>query len=58
VLASGDDSVMVGMKPGTVVIEMSSGVPSVTQTLAERVMELGCHMIDVPVSGGVPGEGR
>jgi 3-hydroxyisobutyrate dehydrogenase len=54
VLASGDDNVMAGMKPGTVVIEMSSGVPSMTQTLAERVMELGSHMIDAPVSGGVP----
>ncbi len=53
VLASGDDTAMAGMKPGTVVIEMSSGVPSVTQTLAERVMELGSHMIDAPVSGGV-----
>ena len=54
VLANGDDTVMAGMKPGTVVIEMSSGVPSVTQLLAERVMELGSHMIDAPVSGGVP----
>jgi 3-hydroxyisobutyrate dehydrogenase len=54
VLASGDDTLMSGMKPGTVVIEMSSGVPSVTQVLAERVMELGSHMIDAPVSGGVP----
>jgi 3-hydroxyisobutyrate dehydrogenase len=54
VLATGEDTVMAGMKPGTVVIEMSSGVPSVTQRLAERVMELGGHMIDAPVSGGVP----
>ena len=53
-LESGDDNVMAGMKPGTVVIEMSSGVPSVTQTMAERVMDLGSHMIDAPVSGGVP----
>jgi len=54
VLAAGDDNLLAGMKPGTVVIEMSSGVPSVTQMLAERVMELGSHMIDAPVSGGVP----
>jgi 3-hydroxyisobutyrate dehydrogenase len=54
VLANGDDNVMAGMKPGTVVIEMSSGVPSVTQVLAERVMQLGGYMIDAPVSGGVP----
>ena len=54
VLASGDDTVLAGIRPGTVVIEMSSGVPSVTQRLAERVRELGGHMIDAPVSGGVP----
>jgi 3-hydroxyisobutyrate dehydrogenase len=54
VLAAADDSVLAGMKPGTVVIEMSSGVPSVTQVLAQRVAELGGHLIDAPVSGGVP----
>jgi 3-hydroxyisobutyrate dehydrogenase len=54
VLATGEDSVLAGMKPGTVVIEMSSGVPSVTQVLALRVAELGGHLIDAPVSGGVP----
>jgi 3-hydroxyisobutyrate dehydrogenase len=54
VLAGGDDNIFAGMKPGTIVIEMSSGVPSVTQVLAEKVAALGGHMIDAPVSGGVP----
>ena len=54
VLAEGDDNVFSGMKPGTIVIEMSSGVPSVTQALAEKVAALGAIMIDGPVSGGVP----
>jgi 3-hydroxyisobutyrate dehydrogenase len=54
VLDQGDDNVFAGMKPGTIVIEMSSGVPSVTQRLAEQVAALGGHMIDGPVSGGVP----
>ena len=54
VLSSGDDTVLAGLRPGSVVIEMSSGVPSVTQQLAERVRALGAHMIDAPVSGGVP----
>jgi 3-hydroxyisobutyrate dehydrogenase len=53
VLSSGDDNVLAEMKPGTVVIEMSSGVPSVTQELAEHVRALGGHLIDAPVSGGV-----
>jgi 3-hydroxyisobutyrate dehydrogenase len=54
VLATGDDSVFAGMQPGTIVIEMSSGVPSVTQVLAEKVAALGGTLIDAPVSGGVP----
>jgi 3-hydroxyisobutyrate dehydrogenase len=54
VLGGGDDNVFAGMKPGTIVIEMSSGVPSVTQRLAEQVEALGGRMIDGPVSGGVP----
>jgi 3-hydroxyisobutyrate dehydrogenase len=54
VLTGGDDNLFAGMKPGTIVIEMSSGVPSVTQRLAEQVAALGGHMIDGPVSGGVP----
>ncbi len=43
VLGAGDDNVFAGMKPGTIVIEMSSGVPSVTQRLAEQVAALGGH---------------
>jgi 3-hydroxyisobutyrate dehydrogenase len=54
VLAGGDDNLFAGMKPGTVIIEMSSGVPSHTQALAEKVAALGGVMIDAPVSGGVP----
>ncbi|MEO9188583.1 MAG: NAD(P)-dependent oxidoreductase, partial [Acetobacteraceae bacterium] len=54
VLEDGDDNLLAGMRPGTVVIEMSSGVPTVTQLLAERVASLGGHLIDAPVSGGVP----
>ncbi len=54
VLAEGDDNVFSGMKPGTIVIEMSSGVPSMTQALAEKVASLGGILIDAPVSGGVP----
>ena len=54
VLGSGDDNLFAGLKPGTVVVEMSSGIPSMTQELAEKVAALGGHMIDAPVSGGVP----
>ena len=41
VVGGGDDNILAGLKPGTVIIEMSSGVPSVTQELAEKVQALG-----------------
>ncbi len=53
VIATGEAAVLAALRPGTVVIEMSSGQPAVTQGLAGRVAELGGSMIDAPVSGGV-----
>ena len=53
VLADDEDCVLAALRPGGVVIEMSSGQPSVTRALAERVAELGSAMIDAPVSGGL-----
>jgi 3-hydroxyisobutyrate dehydrogenase len=38
---------------GTLVIEMSSGVPAVTQALAAELAAQGVALIDCPVSGGV-----
>ena len=54
VLADAEDSVLAGIKPGSLVIDMTSGDPSATQRLAEKVKSLGGSMIDAPVSGGVP----
>jgi 3-hydroxyisobutyrate dehydrogenase len=54
VLSGGDDNIFAGLKPGTVLIDMTSGVPSHTQALAEKVKALGSAMVDAPVSGGVP----
>lgn len=54
VVATGEDTVLAGMRPGSLVIDMTSGVPSVTQLLAGRVAEMGGVLIDAPVSGGVP----
>ncbi len=41
------------LSAGALIIEMSSGVPSVTRTLAAAVQAAGAGMIDCPVSGGV-----
>src|SRR4051794_26542091 len=50
----GPDGALAGLQPGSVVIEMSSGVPAETKALAARVAEAGGTLIDAPVSGGVP----
>jgi 3-hydroxyisobutyrate dehydrogenase len=42
------------LAPGALVIEMSSGIPGVTRTLAAELEQRGAAMIDCPVSGGVP----
>lgn len=39
---------------GSLVVEMSSGIPGATRQLAERLAVAGIAMIDCPVSGGVP----
>ena len=41
------------LPPGSLVVEMSSGIPSVTRHLAEQLALAGSAMIDCPVSGGV-----
>lgn len=38
---------------GSVLIEMSSGLPSATQALAARLAQRGVALVDAPVSGGV-----
>jgi 3-hydroxyisobutyrate dehydrogenase len=53
VLADGADTLLAGLRPGSVVIDMTSGQPAVTQALALRVAAAGCVLIDAPVSGGV-----
>ena len=53
VLADGVDNLLVGLRPGTVVIDMTSGQPAITRKLAERVAAAGGILIDAPVSGGV-----
>lgn len=51
---NGPDGVIAGLRPDTIVVEMSSGVPTITRTLAEQVAAVNAHLVDAPVSGGVP----
>lgn len=53
VLAEAEDNLLAGLAPGSVVIDMTSGQPAVTQALAAKVAAAGSILIDAPVSGGV-----
>jgi 3-hydroxyisobutyrate dehydrogenase len=50
----GPDGVLAGLRPGSLVIDMTSGVPTETRALAALVAAAGGTLIDAPVSGGVP----
>ena len=44
-----------GLKPGTLVIDMSSISPIETKAFAKKINALGCDYLDAPVSGGEVG---
>jgi 2-hydroxy-3-oxopropionate reductase len=44
-----------GLKPGTLVIDMSSISPIATKVFAKKINDLGCDYLDAPVSGGEVG---
>ncbi len=48
----GKDGVIEGVKPGSVVIDMSTISPKVTRYIAAQLREKAAHMLDAPVSGG------
>lgn len=47
------DEVLPHLRPGAVVLDMTSGEPAATRRFAARVAEAGGAMVDAPVSGGV-----
>ena len=50
----GENGIAQDLKPGTVVIDMTSGVPAVTVELNNRLAKQGITFFDAPVSGAVP----
>lgn len=50
----GKDGVLEGMKPGTILVDMSSIDPNVSIELGKEVAAAGGEMLDAPVSGGEP----
>ena len=54
-VVSGENGVLSGLKPGSLIIDLSSVEPQVSRQLTETVHGKGSFMIDAPVSGGVAG---
>jgi 2-hydroxy-3-oxopropionate reductase len=50
----GEQGIIHGAAPGTVIIDMSSITPVVSRELAAKAAEAGLAMLDAPVSGGEP----
>ena len=51
----GPDGVLAGARPGSVVIDMSSIAPLVSQKIGAECAAKGVEFLDAPVSGGEPG---
>ncbi|OGP96554.1 MAG: 2-hydroxy-3-oxopropionate reductase [Deltaproteobacteria bacterium RBG_16_47_11] len=51
----GKDGVIEGIKPGSIVIDMSSINPLVSQEIEKELRKKGVEMLDAPVSGGETG---
>ena len=48
----GDQGVLAGLKPGGLVIDMTTSTPSLAVQIAAWAAAQGCISIDAPVSGG------
>ena len=51
----GPDGVLEGAAPGSVIIDMSSIAPSMSQKIGVACADKGVEFLDAPVSGGEPG---
>jgi len=50
----GNDGLIMGIRPGSVLVDMSSISPIVSRELSQVLAEKGAEMLDAPVSGGEP----
>lgn len=55
VVLFGKDGLAEGLKPGSIVVDMSSISPIATKEFAKRLTAMGVKMLDAPVSGGQVG---
>ena len=54
-VVAGEDGVLEGIEEGSLLVDMSTISPVVTEELAAEVEKKGARMLDAPVSGGEPG---
>ncbi len=54
-VALGPQGLVLGLQPGSVYADLSTGSPTRVRQVAERIEAIGAHMLDAPVSGGTIG---
>ena len=52
-IMNGADGVLAGLKPGKLLVDMSTVSPAYSREVAAKVREKGADMVDAPVSGSV-----
>mgnify|MGYP006297201983 CR=1 FL=1 len=55
---AGDEGLLAGLRPGSLVVDHSTISPSATERFATLVAEVGASWVDAPVSGGSEGAER
>jgi 3-hydroxyisobutyrate dehydrogenase len=54
-LLDGPDGLAAGLGTGSLLVDLTSGVPAVSRRIAERLRRQGVGFLDAPVSGGTSG---
>ena len=54
-VAIGPQGLLSGIRPGSIYVDLSTDRPSLLRKIASMFSEKGAHVLDAPVSGGVPG---
>ena len=54
-LLDGEDGLLAGLAPGTLLVDCTSGDPATSRRIAARLAERDVAFLDAPVSGGVAG---
>src|SRR4051812_981651 len=54
-LLDGPDGILRGLAPNAVLVDCTSGEPSISKRIAARLAGAGAEFLDAPVSGGVAG---